>query len=286
MSLSFRKFITKVLLNSPLVRSNTVVAVGRLLRSISSSDHVEIEGRKMFVHGNDGLALSLFKVYEPAQTQVVKKYVKEGNVVVDIGAHVGYYTLLFAQLVGQKGKVYAFEPDPVNFELLKKSVEVNGYQNVTIIQKAVSDKNSKVKLYLGDNNRAINRIYDAKMNDTQKVIEVDSVRLDDYFKNHEGEIDFIKMDVEGSETSVIDGMPSILQKTKTLKIITEFYPYLIRKFGKEPEEFVQSLLTAGFKVYDILDDKNGGIYPLDLSSASIKSSQKKEYVTNLLCMNE
>lgn len=286
MASSFSKLITRILLNSPLVRSNTVVAIGRLLRSISSSNYVEIEGRKMFVHGKDGLALSIFKVYEPAQTQVVKEHVKEDNVVVDIGAHVGYYTLLFAQLVGPKGKVYAFEPDPANFELLKKSVEINGYQNVTVIQKVVSNKNGKVKLYLGDNNRAINRIYDAKMNDAKEIIEVDSIRLDDYFRNYEGEIDFIKMDVEGSETSVIDGMPSILQKTKTLKIMTEFYPYLIRKFGKEPEEFVQSLLTTGFKVYDVLYDKNGEISTLDLSSTLTKSSQKKEYVTNLLCIRE
>jgi len=283
---SFRKFITRILLNSPLVRSNTVIAVGRLLRSISNSDYVEIEGRKMFVHGNDGLALSIFKVYEPAQTQVVKEHIKEGNVVVDIGAHVGYYTLLFAQLVGPKGKVYAFEPDPVNFELLKKSVEINGYQNVILIQKAVSNKNGKVKLYLGDNNRAINRIYDAKMDDAKEAIEVDSIRLDDYFKNYEGRIDFIKMDVEGSESSIIDGMHSILRKTKTLKIMTEFYPYLIRKFGKEPEEFVQTLATAGFKIYDILDDKNGAISPLDLSSVLAKSLQKKEYVTNLFCTKE
>ena len=65
----------------------------------------------MFTQNNDGLALSIFKIYEPNQTEIVKKYVHEGDIVVDIGAHVGYYTLLMAQLVGKNGKVYSFESD-------------------------------------------------------------------------------------------------------------------------------------------------------------------------------
>ena len=127
----------------------------------------------MFTQNNDGLALSIFKIYEPNQTKIVKKYVHEGDVVIDVGAHVGYYTLLMAQLVGKNGKVYSFEPDPVNFELLKKSVEINGFENVVLIQKAVSDTTEKIKLFLGDNDSAINRIYDAKLGDAKKSIDVE-----------------------------------------------------------------------------------------------------------------
>ena len=139
------KFIN-ILLNSSLVRSNLVISLGRFVRSLSKSNIVEIEGRKMFTQNNDGLALSVFKIYEPNQTKIVKKYVHEGDVVIDVGAHVGYYTLLMAQLVGKNGKVYSFEPDPVNFELLKKSVEINGFENVILIQKAVSDTTEKIRL--------------------------------------------------------------------------------------------------------------------------------------------
>lgn len=281
------RIITRILLNSPLVHSNIVIKIGRLLRSFSKSDFVEIEGRKMFVHGNDGLALSIFKVYEPTQTEVVKEYVKEGDVVLDIGAHVGYYTLLFAQLVGSSGRVYSFEPDPDNFELLKKSVEINGYQNIILNQKAVSNKNGKIKLYLGDENRAINRIYNANIGDANKSVEVDTVRIDDYFKNYDGKIDFIKIDVEGSESSVIEGMTLLLNKMKNLKIMTEFYPFLIKKFGMEPEQYIKLLLDAGFRLYDILDDKSDKIKQTDLSGLLIKANSKgKDYVTNLLCMKE
>ena len=171
--------IINTLLNSSLVRSNLVISLGRIIRSLSKSNFVEIEGRKMFTHGNDGLALSIFKVYEPAQTKIVKQYVHEGDVVIDIGAHVGYYTLLMAQLVGKKGKVFSFEPDPLNFQLLKKSVEINRFDNVILVQKAVSNTTEKIKLFVGNNDRAINRIYDAKLGDAKESIEVESITLDE-----------------------------------------------------------------------------------------------------------
>ena len=92
-----------------------------MIRSLSKSNFIEIEGRKMFTHGNDGLALSIFKVYEPDQTEIVKKYVHEGDIVIDVGANIGYYTLLFAKLVGPTGHVYSFEASPKNCKILQKN---------------------------------------------------------------------------------------------------------------------------------------------------------------------
>lgn len=284
-SSSFYKICSKIILNSPLVRSNIVISIGRKIRSREKTNVVDIEGRKMFLHGNDGLALSLFKVYEPEQTELVKKNVKKGDIVLDIGANIGYYTLLFAQLVGPHGRVYAFEPDPSNFDLLKKSIELNGYQNVTLIQKAVSNKSGKIKLYLGDGNRAINRIYDAGMNDARQSVEVDIVNLDNYFQDYTGKIDFVKIDVEGSEGGVLEGMPLILQKSKRLKIMTEFDPFLMKKFGSEPYEYIQLLLNAGFKVYDILS-KKGKMIPITSSELFQNVTPKEGDYTYLFCTKE
>ena len=247
------KFIN-ILLNSSLVRSNLVISLGRFVRSLSKSNIVEIEGRKMFTQNNDGLALSIFKIYEPNQTKIVKKYVHEGDVVIDVGAHVGYYTLLMAQLVGKNGKVYSFEPDPVNFELLKKSVEINGFENVVLIQKAVSDTTEKIKLFLGDNDSAINRIYDAKLGDAKKSIDVESVTIDEYFKENDKLFNFIKIDSEGSEAKIINGMEKFLTKNRKLIMMTEFFPFLIKKSGDEPKQYLKSLENSGFELYNILDD--------------------------------
>jgi len=277
------KFIN-ILLNSSLVRSNLIISLGRFVRSLSKSNIVEIEGRKMFTQNNDGLALSIFKIYEPNQTKIVKKYVHEGDVVIDVGAHVGYYTLLMAQLVGKNGKVYSFEPDPANFELLKKSVEINGFENVVLIQKAVSDTTEKIKLFLGDNDSAVNRIYDAKLGDAKKSIDVQSITIDEYFKENDKLFNFIKIDSEGSEAKIINGMEKFLTKNRKLIMMTEFFPFLIKKSGDEPNQYLKSLENSGFELYNILDD-NKETNKIN-SESFLKIEPDSEYCTNLLCIKE
>ena len=276
--------IINILLNSSLVRSKLIISIGRIIHSFSKSDFVEIEGRKMFTQNNDGLALSIFKIYEPNQTEIVKKYVHEGDIVVDIGAHVGYYTLLMAQLVGKNGKVYSFEPDPVNFQLLKKSVEINGFENVVLIQKAVSNITDKVKLFLGDNDSAINRIYDAKLGDAKESIDVESIRIDEYFKENDELVNFIKIDSEGSEIKIINGMKQFLSRNQELVMMTEFFPFLIKKSGDEPNQYLKSLEKSGFSLYNILD-KNEKTNKIN-SENFLESGINSQYCTNLLCIKQ
>ncbi len=276
--------IINILLNSSLVRSKLIISIGRIIHSFSKSDFVEIEGRKMFTQNNDGLALSIFKIYEPNQTEIVKKYVHEGDIVIDIGAHVGYYTLLMAQLVGENGKVYSFEPDPVNFQLLKKSVEINGFENVVLIQKAVSNITDKVKLFLGDNDSAINRIYDAKLGDAKESIDVESIRIDEYFKENDELVNFIKIDSEGSEVKIINGMKQFLSRNQELVMMTEFFPFLIKKSGDEPNQYLKSLEKSGFSLYNILD-KNEKTNKIN-SENFLESGINSQYCTNLLCIKQ
>ena len=87
-------------------------------------------------------------VNEKYETELFKKMVQDGMVVVDIGANIGYYTLIAAKLVGNKGIVYAFEPEPSNYELLCQNIAINGYTNVVPIEKAVSKTSGKTKLYV------------------------------------------------------------------------------------------------------------------------------------------
>lgn len=179
------------------------------------SNVADVQEHKMFLDSKDSLDLSIFGLYEKLETQLVKKEIWMGDVVLDIGANIGYYTLIFAKLVGENGKVYAFEPDPTNFALLEKNVKTNGYENVILEQKAISNKNGKVKLYLGEDNKASHTIFDT--HDNRQSIEIEAIRLDDYFKNYDGGIDFIKMDIEGAEGYAIQGMALLLRKTKKNK---------------------------------------------------------------------
>jgi len=209
------------------------------------------------------------------------KNIKNGNVVVDLGANIGYYTLIFARLVGKEGKVFAFEPEPSNFNLLKKNLEINGYKNVVLVNKAVSNKTRKTRLYIHEESSSGHVIFDTRMN--RESIEIDSVRLDDYFDDYNGKINFVKIDVEGAELGVIKGMSSILQKMDDIKIMTEFFPYALKKCGTEPEEYIRLLEEFDFKV-NYLDKKQRKMFPVELNELLKRYKPEKENGTNLLCV--
>lgn len=206
---------------------------------------IEVHGHKMFVNSkDDALGLLVDVSFENYITQLLEKTIKAGDTVLDIGAHIGYHTLTMAKLAGPSGKVYAFEPDPVNFALLKKNIEVNGYQNTVLCQKAVSNRNGQDKLYIGKNSNALNRIYNSRHG--QSSINIESVRLDDFIK---GKVDLIKIDINGGEGIAFQGMQSILRRTS--KIILEFYPVFVKEGGVDPMRILNTLQENDFKLSQI-----------------------------------
>jgi FkbM family methyltransferase len=213
----------------------------------------DIQESKMHVDSRDtGIApfLLVWGLYEKYETKLFKKLIKKGMVVVDVGANIGYYTLLAARCVGEEGKVFAFEPDPYNYSLLCKNIEVNGYRNVIPLRKAVFSKSGKMKMFLDKSNLGGHSLSEANVDkDTSIMIEVTS--LDDYFKNTDYKIDVIKVDVQGSEMEVLEGMTNIINQNDNLKIITEFWPIGIRNSGSSPRGFLNRLVESGFLLYQI-----------------------------------
>jgi FkbM family methyltransferase len=246
----------------------------------------QVGEHKMFLDLKDAVitpTLFLRQIIEPLETELFKKEVKKNSIVLDLGANVGYYTLIFARLVGDDGKVFAFEPDPNNFALLKKNVEINGYQNVVLVQKAVSNKTGKGRLYLSKNNFGDHRIYDS--NSKRKFIEIETVRLDDYFKDFDGKINFIKMDIQGAEPLALEGMAELLSRNRKLKILSEYWPLGIKRCEKDHEEYLKSLINYGFQLYTINEPKKK-IEPCDISKILKTFPAEKENFTNLYCVKE
>ena len=249
---------------------------------------LQVHGYKMFVLASYYDAVSpelLFGGgYEKYETTLFQELVTEGMNVIDIGANIGYYTLLAAKLVGERGKVFAFEPEPQNHALLLRNIEVNGYKNVTAVRKAAFDKTGKAELHLGEYCGA-HSLYQPYTN-SPGTIAVDAISLDEYFEGKECPINIIKIDVEGAEMTVLLGMPKIVKNNDNLKIFTEFYPVGLQSSGFSAQEYWDKLVESGFKYIYLINEQKQRLEPADFTSVMRfykDISSKEPTAVNLLC---
>lgn len=208
-----------------------------------------LHGFNLYVNCRDwAVAPSLVwaHVWEPAETELFLQHVKEGMTVLDIGAHIGYYSLLASRLVGKEGRVYAFEPSPESYDLLLQNLELNDVTNAKPVQRAVSDKTGITELYLSRDSLASNTT--SRAFPDWQPIEVQCVRLDTALKDVP--VDFIKMDIEGGETRALNGMLNILERNPNLEMIVEVYPKGLAGAGSSLEEYIR-LLRRYFRLYII-----------------------------------
>ena len=237
---------------------------------------VDAQGSKMYVDSRDiGVAPFLLEwgFYEKYETALFKSVVRKGMVVVDIGANIGYYTLLASHLVGREGKVFAFEPDPSNYELLLKNIEINACTNVLPVQKAIFSESGRMKLFLDKSNLGGHSLSEANVNNSSSII-VGVTRLDDFFKNIDYKIDVVKMDVQGLEMNVLKGMTDTINQNANLKIITEFWPIGLQNAGSSPLGFLKKLADFDFVLYRIGQE----ITPIDTRHL-FRISNYKESIT-------
>ena len=135
--------------------------INKLMRKNFQPDILDFHGHKIMTDKVDSLGLSVNPDYEKTEIEFTKKIIKKGYKVLDIGANIGTHTIILAELVGEEGEVIAIEPDPYNFELLLKNVELNKYEDrVKLIQAAGSNKEETISLYINEENRGDHRLYD------------------------------------------------------------------------------------------------------------------------------
>lgn len=183
--------------------------------------------------------------YEQNKVKILKKIINNGDIVVDVGAHIGFYTMLFAKIVGEEGKVFAFEPDRNNFKILEKNKKINKYNNIIIEPKAVADKKCLKRLYPYKESR-YHRLYG---DNNQFFIDVECLSLDNYFIDYKEGINVVKINVVGSEGDVIKGMIDILKNNNDIKLVIQFSPKRIREYSGEPLEALSILKDLSFKVW-------------------------------------
>ena len=258
------------------------------IESSLKTNYAQVWAGKMFLHPNDAFRLSIYGIHGTHDFKIIKNNVKDGDNVIDLGANIGYFTLILAKLVGPTGKVFAFEPDPRNLALLKKNVEYNNYKNVIIVPKAVSNVNDKCTLYTGQKTFGQNKIYKPKKTKTQKFIPIDSetVRLDDFFKTNGllDKISFIKMDVEGAEFLALSGMKEILKLNKNIKIFTEAEISYLEDAGSSYDQFID-LLTENDFTFSLADNRSETLTKVNKSQLE-KILNDEGNSVNIFCVRE
>ena len=267
--------VRKIAFKGEISNSNLFNALpSRLYKTLKPSHRpkrVSLTGHTLYLDPHDALNLSWNGgVYEPFETKIMLESLRNGDVVIDLGAFIGYYTILFADKVGAEGKVFAFEAAPDNFALLSRNVkEYNQEQgfpykayahphleiydsNIHIEQCAVTNEHdSSINVFECETNSGMNRIYPSKYCNSQKNRSVRTIKLDKYFSGN-AKIDLIKMDLEGSELGALEGMTDLLHENKkNIKIFLEFCPASIEEYGRQPKDVFEYLYSHGMNIYHL-----------------------------------
>lgn len=215
--------------------------------------------------------------YEPVTTELLKSLLEEGMTFVDVGAHVGLFTLPAAKWVGKSGRVIAFEPHPDNFAMLHKNIEANTLgEHVDAIQSAVSDGTTPVSLHISGFNTGDHQLFHTG---GRNAIEVQCTTLDTYFSTGE-KIDVVKMDVQGAEAAAFRGMKRVLQDNYAIRIIWELSPAQLVDAGSSAEALLNWLEALDF-TFTIVDDATGEVVQATIQEV-LHACPADSYV-NILC---
>ena len=212
---------------------------------------VELPGFKMMVRSNDhfiGAVIARSGTYEPHVTAVLRQLLRPGMTFLDIGANIGYFSLLAASLVGENGRVISFEPVPDNVQLLQQSIAANGFTNIRLHPQAALEKPQQIALEIGGTN-SNSRVVNPDSDEIERPL-VEAVVLDEVL-SHLPRLDVVKMDIEGAEPRALQGMTRLLQKHRPV-LIAEFSPDLIQlTSGVKPLAFLQQLADLGYDLFGL-----------------------------------
>ncbi len=205
--------------------------------------------------------------WEPGVTHLFETFLERGMVVVDVGAHIGYFSLIAARRVGPVGKVYAFEPAPENYALLVKNIELNGYRNIMPVRYAVANYEGDATYFLHPDSVA-HSLHAQTFGKPHGTIDVKVTTLDRFFAAQGWPpVHLVKLDIEGAEPAALEGMAELLRRTRGIHLIVEFIPHILRRASIEPRKFLHTLRDLGFIVHAVAD--RGGLQEVDEDLANV-----------------
>jgi FkbM family methyltransferase len=216
------------------------------------------------VHDSSDQFLSKFVMetgmYEPTDTIAVVRLLSSTVDFVDLGANVGWYTLIAGTSLRGRGRVHSFEPDPDNFAKLSANIARNGLDNVAIHQCAVSDQAGNSLLYRSTDNLGDHQLYNS--GDGRAAVPVEVRTLDSYADISRERPVIVKMDTQGSELRILRGMNALLTgHPHEVLILSEFWPKGLVNNGSSPQEMIELLTAAGFSIL-LIDPQRNALVPV------------------------
>jgi FkbM family methyltransferase len=218
-------------------------------------DRVDTADASLYVIRSDpvvGRELLVSRTYEPHVTDRVRQCLGAGGVFVDIGANVGYFTLMAARLVGPGGRVIAFEPNPVSLKVLLLNTRPEG-DTIRVYPFAVSDREGFLSLMRIVSIASTKAVTEEELRYPSDVTLTYAVRLDDILRD-EPRIDVLKCDIDGHDYRAIRGGLATLARTRPV-VLAEFNPGTLRSFSEiEPIEYLRLFTGLGYRVTVLFRD--------------------------------
>lgn len=233
---------------------------------------VEVNGHRLCGSIRDRAFLYKVKEkrFEPETLGAFSEVLESGMIVLDVGAYLGFFTLVSAMLVGPKGKVYAFEPDPFTFNLLEYNIRLNGYNNVVPVMKAVSNKKRITKLFQHGSDPSMTSLIPRA--GWQRSIFVEAISIDEYLGNHQ--VDVVKIDVEGGEILALKGMTKLIANSPKITLFVELNPRSLSESETSQEDLLTQIKQMGFNSIIRLDEHRDKYGELELCNLLCRRSDK------------
>ena len=207
--------------------------------------------------------LYLFGVWEPHMSHWLESRLRPGDVLVDVGANIGVFSVLGSRLVGSAGRVVAIEASPAFHRRVLQHAELNQCDNIRAVNVAVSDERKKLTFVLASsNNMGANSIvpYDGP---AESTFEIEALPLAEVLEPDEvARARVIKIDVEGAEGSVVRGLAPLLAELRPdVEIAVEITPDRMAQLGDSADELLETMRKHGFHMYRLPTDYSAGAYP-------------------------
>ncbi|MGW2006968.1 FkbM family methyltransferase [Streptomyces nigrescens] len=208
----------------------------------------------------------LFGLWEPHMTHWLQRRLRPGDTYIDVGANVGYFSLLASQLVGEEGRVVAIEASPTFHARVLQHAEINGCSNLRTVNAAVADERKTVTLILASSSNMGAASIVPYGGPAESTLDVEAYPLPQVLDADDiAGARVIKIDVEGAEGAVIRGLAPVLDKLRPdAEITVEVTPERMEALGESPGELLTTMREHGFHVYRLPNSYAPGSYPAAL----------------------